>query len=143
VNGQELSNEQTMRAPVDSAATERCLPAIGYPWEIIVRRLSLFLVLLAAITNANAVTHTNARITGVGLSFSDGNLRFTINNDPNAIFLTNNFTGEQLKRVVALILSAYHAQATVAFIKSEEITSFGTPHYTSLTDISLGTYTWD
>lgn len=94
-------------------------------------------------TNAHAVDYTNAVITGVGLSAADGNLRFTIDKDPNAIFLTTAYTGEQLKRVVALVLSAYHAQSPVVWIQSGESSSASTRHYTNLTNISVGAYAWD
>ncbi|HWL73155.1 MAG TPA: hypothetical protein VNQ74_04715, partial [Burkholderiaceae bacterium] len=99
------------------------------------RRISLLIVLIAAISSAQAVDYTNAVITGVGLSSGDGNLRFTIDKDPNAIFTTNQFTGEQLKRVTALILAAYHAQSPVAFIRSTESSSASVRHYTGLSDV--------
>ena len=107
------------------------------------RKIGLVLLLIAAISNANAVDYLDARITGVGLSSGDGVLRFTIDKDPNVIFVTTQFTGEQLKRVTALVLSAYHAQSPVAFIRSGESSSSGVRHYTAVSDISLSTYTWD
>ena len=107
------------------------------------RKLALLVVLIAAMANAQAVDYNNAVITGVGLSSGDGNLRFTIDKDPNVIFVTTQFTGEQLKRITALVLSAYHAQSTVAFIRSTEASSSAIRHYAGVTDISLSTYTWD
>jgi hypothetical protein len=107
------------------------------------RKFIVFVAMLAASTNAIAVDYRDARVTGVGLAHADGLLRFTIDKDPNVIFVTDNFTGEQLKRVIALILSAYHAQSPVEFIRSEESASSSVRHYTSLVDVSLGTYTWD
>lgn len=107
------------------------------------RRISLFFALLVAVANAQAVDYFNARIAGVRLSAADGNLRFTIDKDPNAIFVPNQFSGEQLKRVVALVLSAYHAQSTVAFIRGADAVSSGVRHYTGVSDISIGAYTWD
>lgn len=107
------------------------------------RKIGLVLLLIAAISNAHAVDYLDARITGIGLSAADGNLRFTIDKDPNVVFVTSQFTGEQLKRVTALVLSAYHAQSPVAFIRSSESSSSSTRHYTTVSDISLSTHTWD
>jgi hypothetical protein len=100
-----------------------------------------FLVL--ASSTANAVDYFNAKITGVGLSTTGDYMRFTIDKDPNVVLTTEGFTGEQLKRVSALIMSSYMAESPVFFVRSSESTSSTTRHYAQLLFLSVGTQTWD
>jgi hypothetical protein len=98
--------------------------------------------LLAALP-AHAVDYYNARITGIGISVGEDQIRFTIDADVNVIFTTSGFTGEQHKRVVALIYAAYAAQSPLYMIRSIEATSSPTPHYSQLAHISVEKRTWD
>lgn len=93
---------------------------------------------------AMAVDYENAKITAVSVVAEDNFIRFTIDKDPNAIFFTRNYTGEQHNRVIALIMAAYTAQSNIRFIRSSETTSANTRHYTDLVILNAGTgYTFD
>jgi hypothetical protein len=94
-------------------------------------------------TNAHAVDYLDAKITGIGLVAGEGHVRFTIDKDPNAIFRTSSYSGEQLKRLVALLMSAYTAESAVAFIRSSEGSSSSPRHYTDVLILTVGTYTFD
>jgi hypothetical protein len=94
--------------------------------------------------SANAVDYYNTRITGVGIGGpSEDYIRFTIDQDANAIFTTQGYSGEQLKRVAALIYAAYTSQSPIYMVRSSESSSSGVRHYTQLTFISLESRTWD
>jgi hypothetical protein len=107
------------------------------------KRFLVSAILYLMTTSAHAVDYSDARITGIGLMAGEDRIRFTIDKDANAIFVTNNFTGDSLKRVVALITAAYTTQSVVYFIRSAESSSSTTRHYTELVTFSLGSYTYD
>lgn len=106
------------------------------------KRLAALASLLLA-THAHAVDYTNAKITGVAIVAGESHIRFTIDQDPNAVFRTNEFSGEQLDRVVALIMAAYVAESPVAFIRSSEASSSSPRHYTELLALSVGSFAFD
>lgn len=101
------------------------------------------LAILLFTTSAYAVDYQNVKITGIGIVAGEDHVRFTIDQDPNAIFRTNQYSGEQLKRLVALVIAAYTAESTVAFIRSSENSSASQRHYTDLLILSVGSYTFD
>lgn len=103
--------------------------------------LCLAALLLSA--TANAVDYTDVKITGIGLVAGEDHIRFTIDKDPNAIFVTNQFSGEQLKRLVALVTTSYAAESPIYFIRSSESSSAGQRHYTNVLILSIGTYTFN
>lgn len=103
--------------------------------------LSLVVLLFAA--NAHAVDYVNVKITGIGIVAGEDHIRFTIDQDPNVIFRTHQYSGEQLKRLVALVMAAYTAQSPVYLIRSTESTSSGQRHYADVTIVSVGSYTFD
>jgi hypothetical protein len=94
-------------------------------------------------TQASAVDYYDAVITGVGIAPGEDRIRFTIDKDPNLILTTNDFTGEQLKRLTAMILSAYNAQTPIHMVRSSEASSSPAYHYSNVIFLSLGTRTWD
>jgi hypothetical protein len=108
-----------------------------------VKGLTVCLLALLFTTNAHAVDYLDAKITGIGLVAGEEHVRFTIDKDPNAIFRTNQYSGEQLKRLVALLMSAYTAESPVAFIRSSENSSSSQRHYTDVLILTVGTYTFD
>jgi hypothetical protein len=105
------------------------------------------LYLAAALTlvasDAYAVDYFDAKVTGIGIAAGETRIRFTIDKDPNAIFLTDSFGGDELKRLVGLLLSAYAAQSPVFMIRSSETASAGVLHYTNVVFVSVGARTWD
>ena len=101
------------------------------------------LALLLIAGNAHAVEYYHAKITGVGVVAGEDRIRFTIDKDPNVVLVTNQFSGEQLKRLVALVTAAYAAESDVYFIRSAESTSSTTRHYAEVTIVALGAYTFD
>lgn len=103
----------------------------------------LCLAALLLATSAHAVDYTNARITGVAIVAGEQHVRFTIDTDPNAVFRTNLYEGEQLKRLVALIMTAYAAESPIAFLRSSEASSTSPRHYTDLVALSVGSYAFD
>lgn len=103
--------------------------------------LSLAVLLFAA--NAHAVDYINVRITGIGIVAGEEHIRFTIDQDPNVIFRTNQYSGDQLKRLVALVMAAYTAQSPVYLVRSNENTSSSQRHYVDALIVSVGTYTFD
>lgn len=105
--------------------------------------LMLCVLALLFTTNAHAVDYLDAKITGIGLVAGEDNVRFTIDRDPNVIFTTNQYSGEQLKRLVALLMSAYTAESPVAFIRSAESSSSSQRHYSNVLILTVGTYTFD
>lgn len=106
------------------------------------RRL-LCLVSLLIAANAHAVDYLDAKITGIGIVASEDHIRFTIDKDPNAIFVTSQFSGEQLKRLVALITAAYTAESSIYLVRSSESSSSTQRHYTNVLVVSIGSYTFD
>ena len=102
---------------------------------------TLAVLLFAA--NAHAVDYVNVKITGIGIVAGEEHIRFTIDQDPNVIFRTNQYSGEQLKRLVALVMAAYTAQSPVYLIRSTESTSSTQRHYADVTIVSVGAYTFD
>jgi hypothetical protein len=105
--------------------------------------LSACLLALLFTTHAHAVDYLDARITGIGLVAGEEHVRFTIDKDPNAIFRTNSYSGEQLKRLVALLMTAYTAESPVAFIRSSDNSISSQRHYTDVLILTVGTYTFD
>lgn len=93
--------------------------------------------------NAHAVDYLNVKITGIGLVSGEDYIRFTIDQDPNVILVTTDFSGEQLKRLVALVTAAYTAESPIALVRSDESTSSSQRHYAEVTILSIGTYTFD
>lgn len=107
------------------------------------KRLMQCLAFLLFTTSAHAVDYLDARITGIGIVAGEDHIRFTIDKDPNAIFRTNQFTGEQLKRLVALLIASYTAESPIYMVRSSESSSSSQRHYTDLVILSVGTYTFD
>jgi hypothetical protein len=96
------------------------------------------------VTSAHAVDYADAYVTGVGIVAGEDQIRFTIDKDPNAIMTTTSFTGEQLKRLVAMVLAAYTAQTPVKFVRSGESSSSSTRHYVNVLVFNAGPgYTFD
>lgn len=100
------------------------------------------LLLCVFFSSAKTVDYYDVVITGVGISAGDENLRFTIDKDPYVILTTAAFSGEQLKRLTAMILAAYTSQTPVKLVRNQE-SSAPTLHYSDLAYLSLGTRTWD
>jgi hypothetical protein len=94
-------------------------------------------------STSHALDYLDAHITGIGLVAGEDHIRFTIDVDPAAVLTTQQFTGEQLKRVVSLIYAAYVAQSPVKFIRSSDNTANPVKHYTQLQVLSVGEYTFD
>lgn len=107
------------------------------------KRLMQCLAFLLFTTSAHAVDYIDARITGIGIVAGEDHIRFTIDKDPNAIFRTNQFTGEQLKRLVALLIASYTTEAPIYLIRSSENSSSSPRHYTDLVVLSIGSYAFD
>ncbi len=107
------------------------------------KKIAQFLALSLLASSAYAVDYTNAKVTGVGIFSGEDGIRFTIDRDPNAVFRTTQYTGEQLKRLVALVMTAYTSQAPVFLIRSSESSSSTVRHYTDLTVLSVGSQTYD
>ena len=107
------------------------------------KRLIHCLAVLLFSTSAHAVDYLDARITGIGVVAGEDGVRFTIDKDPNVIFRTHQYTGEQLKRLVALIMAAYTAESPVNFIRSSESSSSSQRHYTDVLILTVGSYTFD
>ena len=107
--------------------------------KVLIQLVALFLFT----TSAHAVDYLNTKITGIGLVTGEEHVRFTIDADPNVIFRTNQYSGEQLKRLVALLMSAYTAESSVAFIRSAESSSASQRHYTDVLILTVGSYTFD
>ncbi|MGH8175661.1 MAG: hypothetical protein ACREV5_05305, partial [Steroidobacter sp.] len=99
--------------------------------------------LLLACSAANAADYHDAKITGVGLSTAGDYMRFTIDKDPYVVLTTEAFTGEQLKRVSALVMAAYVAQSPVFFVRTSDPAPSNSRHYAQLLFLSVGTQTWD
>lgn len=97
-----------------------------------------FLALFFFASSAHAVNYNDARITSVGIVAGEDRIRFTIDRDPNVIFLTDRFSGEQLKRLVALVMTAYTSQSKIYFIQSAESSSAAVRHYTDLITLNVG-----
>lgn len=106
------------------------------------RRLICLAFLLVA-ANAQAVDYLDAKITGIGIVAGEDHIRFTIDKDPNAIFVTHQFSGEQLKRLVALITAAYTAESPIYMIRSSDNVISTQRHYTNVLIVSIGTYAFD
>jgi hypothetical protein len=106
-------------------------------------RLLICLASLLVAANAQAVDYLDAKITGIGIVAGEEHIRFTIDKDPNAIFVTNQFSGEQLKRLVALITAAYMAESSIYMVRSAESSSSTQRHYTNVLVVSIGSYTFD
>ncbi len=104
------------------------------------KKVFVSVVLLFTCFPAFSVDYINAKITGVGLFNTDNFIRFTIDKEPNAIFTTKNFSGEQHDRLVSLIIAAYAAQSPVAFVRSSESESVAssTKHYTEVLILEVG-----
>jgi hypothetical protein len=66
-----------------------------------------------------------------------------IDKDPNAIFTTTEFEGEQLKRLVALLYSSYHTGTPIYFIRSSAPSTSSTRCYTECLVLTFGAYTFD
>lgn len=94
-------------------------------------------------SSAQAVDYFDARVTGIGVVAGEDKIRFTIDKDPNVVFTTDQYTGEQLKRLVAVVTAAYVAQSPVYLIRSSESSSSTTRHYTHVTIFSVGAYQFD
>lgn len=94
-------------------------------------------------TSAHAVDYLDAKVTGIGIVAGEDHIRFTIDKDPNAIFRTNLYTGEQLKRLVALVMASYTAESPIYLVRSSESSSSSQRHYTDVVILSVGTYTFD
>lgn len=107
------------------------------------KKIICFAVLVLLSSGAYAVNYSDVKITGIGMAPSDDRIRFTIDKDPNVIFLTDLYSGEQLKRLIALVMTAYTTQSTVTFIQSSEASSSSPRHYTNVVSISMGSYTFD
>jgi hypothetical protein len=106
-------------------------------------RYLIFLAFLVAAANAHAVDYLDAKITGIGIVAGEDHIRFTIDKDPNAIFVTNQFSGEQLKRLVALITAAYTAESPIYMVRSSDNSISTQRHYTNVLVVSIGAYTFD
>lgn len=102
-----------------------------------------FVLFALASASASAVDYYNAVITGVGIAAGESLVRFTIDKDPYLILTTGEYSGEQLKRLTAMLLTAYSTQTPVHLVRSAEATSASTYHYSDVTFISLGSRTWD
>lgn len=100
-------------------------------------------VLALGATTANAMDYYDARITGIGLVAGEDHVRFMIDKDPNAIFTTTEFEGEQLKRLVALLYSSYHTGTPIYFIRSSAPSTSSTRCYTECLVLTFGAYTFD
>lgn len=103
--------------------------------------LCFFAALFAV--NAFAVDYSSAKVTGVAVVAGEDQIRFTIDKDPNVVFLSTQYSGEQLKRLVALVLAAYTAQSNIYLIRSSESSSSTTRHYTDVTIFDVGAYTFN
>lgn len=93
--------------------------------------------------NASAVDYYNSVVTGVGVVAGEDRIRFTIDNDPKIVLTTDAFSGEQLKRIVALVMASYTSQTPIYFVRTDESTSSTTRHYVRLIFFSAGSRTWD
>src|SRR6186713_2194326 len=89
-----------------------------------------------------ALDYWDTHITGVGLVVGEDHIRFTIDADPAVVLTTQQFTGEQLKRVVALIYAAYTSQTPVKFERSSDNSPSTTKHYAQVQVLNVGEYTF-
>jgi len=109
----------------------------------VVLRTMLHVALLMVSMQAKAVDYFNVTITGVGQDSTNDYLRFTIDQDPNVILTTQGMSGDLLKRMTALILTAYSTQTLVYFLRSAEASSSTSAHYSPVQFVSLGRRTHD
>jgi hypothetical protein len=102
-------------------------------------KLRIFILLLTFSSFSFAVDYTNVIVTGYGLSRHDSDtIRFTIDKDPNVVILTRNFTGEQHKTIISMVIAAYASKAPVAFLRTSDASSASTKHYTQLEIFEVG-----
>lgn len=67
-----------------------------------------------------AEDYTNVTVTGAGIAVGDNRMRFTIDATPNNVWLTDEYTGEDLNRLVSLVIAAYLSGKKVAFIRTND-----------------------
>lgn len=105
-----------------------------------VKYIVAFLLLFYGATSFAANSdYTNAKVTGVGLYFTGSALKFTLDKTGPLIWTTDNYTGDQLKHLITLIITAYTTGTTVAFIRTFDDTTAGTP--VKVAQFELGTIT--
>lgn len=108
--------------------------------------MKLVLMLCTAVllsSKAYAIDYYNAKVTGIGIVAGENRIRFTIDKDPNVIFLTDQFTGDQLNKLTSMVLAAHAAQSSVYLIRTTETANNTTRHYENVTIFTLGTYTFN
>jgi len=65
-------------------------------------------------------TYTDAKITGVGVAPGESRIRFTIDATPGNVWITDEYAGEELNRLVSIILFAYASDKSIAFIRTHD-----------------------
>jgi len=99
------------------------------------------LVLMFAGTASLAANndYTDAKVTGVGLYINGSALKFTLDKTGPLVWTTDNYSGDQLKHLITLLITAYTTGTTVAFIRTFDDPSAGTP--VKVAQFELGTIT--
>jgi hypothetical protein len=83
------------------------------------KRTLLSLILFTLSSASMAMTDfTNAKITAVGTYIDGANLKFTLDKSGSNVWTTDNYSGDQLKTLVSLVLMAYASGKTIAFIRT-------------------------
>lgn len=105
------------------------------------KRLIILMVCTSISLLANAADYNNATVTGVGVAPGENRIRFTIDATPNNIWITDNYSGEGLNRLVSLIMVAYTSGSKIAFIRTGDDPSQS--NYLKVSNFEVGTITHD
>lgn len=81
----------------------------------------------------------DAKVTGVGLYITGSALKFTIDKTGPLVWTTDNYSGDQLKHLITLIVTAYVSGKKVAFIRTFDDPSVGSK--VKVAQFELGTIT--
>ncbi|PCI46338.1 MAG: hypothetical protein COB43_14345 [Oceanospirillales bacterium] len=100
-----------------------------------------FVALSLGWLSANAADYTGAKVTGVGMAPGENRIRFTIDATPNKVWITDNYSGEGLNRLVSLIMVAYTSGNTIAFIQTGDDPAQNS--YLKVSNFEVGTITHD
>ena len=104
------------------------------------RLVAFALLVIGYAGNSAAMTdYTEAKVTGVGLYINGSALKFTLDktDSQNLVWTTDNYTGDQLKHLIALIMMAYTTGTKVAFIRTFDTIDSSTK-YIKVAQFELG-----
>jgi hypothetical protein len=89
----------------------------------------------------NAADYVDAHITGVGVAPGESRIRFTVDATPDNVWVTDKYTGDQLNRLVSLIMVAYTSGKKIAFIRTDDDPSQSS--YLNVVQFEVGAITHD